>query len=116
MHPEELASFWRDLLRVGAAFGLKPCGLAARDSLRTEAGLPLYGHEMAGPLNLTMADAGFGSYIKLYKPFFVGREAFVTRERERKAEVVRFQVPEKGNPSRRTWIASLMLPAKWWAM
>ena len=98
VHPDRLVEFWQTLLQVGEVFGLKPCGLAARDSLRTEAGLPLYGHEMAGPLHLTMADAGFGSYIKLYKPFFVGREAFVARETKRKAEVVRFQVPEKGQP------------------
>ena len=98
VHPDRLVDFWKCLLAVGEPLGLKPCGLAARDSLRTEAGLPLYGHEMAGPLNLTMADAGFGGYIKLYKPFFVGREAFIRREAGRKAAIVRFRVPEKGQP------------------
>lgn len=98
VHPERLVDFWKALLTVGEPFGLKPCGLAARDSLRTEAGLPLYGHEMAGPLNLTMADAGFHTYIKTYKPFFVGREAYIAREAQRKAGVLRFQVPEKGQP------------------
>ncbi len=94
VHPDRLVDFWKALLAAGA----KPCGLASRDSLRTEAGLPLYGHEMAGPLNLTMADAGFGTYVKTYKPFFVGREAFIAREAKRKAEVIRFRVPEKGMP------------------
>ncbi len=98
VHPDRLVDFWKALLEVGAPLGLKPCGLASRDSLRTEAGLPLYGHEMAGPLNLTMADAGFHTYIKTYKPFFVGREAYITREAKRKACVLRFQVPEKGQP------------------
>lgn len=96
VHPDRLVEFWQALLAVGAPFGLKPCGLAARDSLRLEAGLPLYGHEMAGPLNLTMAEAGFGIYVKIGKPFFVGREAFIARDAQREGGVIRFGVPEKG--------------------
>ena len=53
-------------------------------------------HEMAGPLNLTMAEAGFGIYVKVGKPFFVGREAFIAREAQREGMVVRFSVLEKG--------------------
>lgn len=96
VHPDRLVEFWQALLAVGAPFGLKPCGLAARDSLRLEAGLPLYGHEMAGPLNLTMAEAGFDLYVKIGKPFFVGREAFIARDARREGGVIRFGVPEKG--------------------
>ena len=61
---------------------LKPCGLGARDSLRTEAGLPLYGHEMGGELNLGVAEAGFGSYVKIYKPWFIGRDGLHCARKE----------------------------------
>jgi glycine hydroxymethyltransferase len=74
VHPEQAPALWAKLMEAGEPFGLKPCGLAARDSTRTEAGLPLYGHELAGSLGLNPADAGFGSYVKLWKPFFIGRD------------------------------------------
>jgi glycine hydroxymethyltransferase len=96
VYPDQAVALWQALLQVGEPMGLKPCGLAARDSTRTEAGLPLYGHELAGPLNLMPGDAGFGSYVKLWKPFFVGREAFITAETKRDQELVRFRMDEKG--------------------
>ena len=95
IHPEKLPEFWDMLLKVGEPFGLKPCGLGARDSLRTEAGLPLYGHEMGGDMNLGVAEAAFGSYVKTYKPWFIGRTAFLEREAQRNVEVVRFQFEGK---------------------
>lgn len=98
VHPDRLSAFWHDLLRVGSAFGLKPCGLAARDSLRIEAGLPLYGHELAGPLALNPADAGFAPYVKLSKPFFVGKAAYVAHEAKRQARLARFAVNEDHGP------------------
>jgi len=96
IHPEKLVNLWNSLVEVGEAFGLKPCGLGARDSLRTEAGLPLYGHEMGGELNLGVGEAGFRTFVKTYKPWFIGRQAFLTREAERKGKVVRFRFNEKG--------------------
>ena len=96
VHPDQAVALWNSLLKVGEPMGLKPCGLAARDSTRTEAGLPLYGHELAGPLNLTPGDAGFGSYLKLWKPFFIGREAFIASEANRDQELIRFRMDEKG--------------------
>jgi glycine hydroxymethyltransferase len=95
VHPEKAPAFWDLLLEVGAPFGMKPIGLGARDSLRTEAGLPLYGHELAGPLNLLPNDAGFSSYVKVYKPFFVGRTPYVAHDKVRKMENARFRMNEK---------------------
>ena len=48
VHPDRAVAFWETLLEAGKPFGLQPTGLAARDSTRTEAGLPLYGHELRG--------------------------------------------------------------------
>jgi glycine hydroxymethyltransferase len=96
VHPDHAPSFWGALMEAGEGFGLKACGLASRDSTRTEAGLPLYGHELAGLLGLNPADAGFVGYVKLWKPFFIGRAAFVTHEAKRDRQVTRFRMNEKG--------------------
>jgi len=102
VHPDRAKELFRRLLEVGAPMGVKPIGLGARDSLRTEAGLPLYGHEMGegsgqmGSHNLSVSEAGFGSYVKVYKPWFIGRQAFVEGEKCRKEVVVRFKFDEKG--------------------
>jgi glycine hydroxymethyltransferase len=92
VHPDQAEALARALLAGGAV----PAGLAARDSLRIEAGLPLYGHELAGDLQLNPADAGFGAYVKLNKPFFVGKAAFIARERQRSAEITRFRLQNRG--------------------
>lgn len=90
--PDQAPALFKDLVECGAT----PIGLAARDSLRTEAGLPLYGHELAGDLALNPADAGFGGYVKLFKPFFVGKAAYIAHELARDAEVARFRLDTKG--------------------
>ena len=102
VHPDKASEFVQALLKAGAPLGVRLIGLGARDSLRTEAGLPLYGHEMGagsgklGEKDLGVGDSGFGAYIKTYKSWFIGREAFLKREKERKNVVVRFRFTEKG--------------------
>jgi len=96
IHPDVMQTLWEQLLEVGAPFGIRPVGLGARDSLRIEAGLPLYGHELAGPLDLRPDDAGFPGYVKLHKAFFVGRRAYIDHFQRRKMGVVRFRIAEKG--------------------
>jgi glycine hydroxymethyltransferase len=96
VHPDRTVAFWETLMEVGLPFGLQPCGLAARDSTRTEAGLPLYGHDLAGPFDLSPAGAGFAGYVKLHKPYFVGRAADIEREKVRTMEIARFRMNERG--------------------
>jgi glycine cleavage system T protein len=96
VHPDRAVAFWETVLAAGEPLGLKPCGLACRDSTRTEAGLPLYGHELAGPFDISPTGAGFGSYVKLHKPYFIGRTAHIEREKTRDMEVARFRMNDKG--------------------
>ena len=76
--PEDAEPLWTGLIVAGAEQGLVPAGLAARDTLRLEAGMPLYGNEL-GP-DVTPFDAGLGRVVKLDKPGdFVGRAALARR-------------------------------------
>lgn len=71
---EAAVDVWAQLSRAGTAHGMVPAGLACRDSLRLEAGMPLYGHELTSALS--PFDVGMGRVVKLDKPGgFVGAEA-----------------------------------------
>jgi len=96
LHPDNAPRMWNLLLEKGKNYGIKPAGLGARDSTRTEAGLPLHGHDLAGPYNISPIEAGFGSYVKLHKPYFIGRKALLEKEATRKMEVLRFRMNERG--------------------
>ncbi|HNY77474.1 MAG: hypothetical protein RBS72_05000 [Sedimentisphaerales bacterium] len=73
VHPDQAARLWNLILEAGKPLGVLPCGLGARDSLRIEAGLPLYGHELDGKFGISPFEAGYGWAVKLDKAFFVGK-------------------------------------------
>ncbi len=68
------------MLEAGAEFGIKPCGLGARNTLRLEAGMALYGHEIDA--SISPLEAGLDWIVKLDKGEFVGREALL-RQKEK---------------------------------
>jgi aminomethyltransferase len=95
--PSQVEPLWHALLEEGAPHGLKPAGLGARDSLRTEAKFPLYGQDIDeehSPL-----EAGLGFIVKLDKEPFVGREALVAqRSQGLERRWVGFELLEPGVP------------------
>jgi aminomethyltransferase len=67
------ARVWNEILAAGKEFGVVPCGLGARNTLRLEGKLPLYGHEISDTINVW--EAGLDRFCKMGKPAFIGREA-----------------------------------------
>ncbi|MDR1019311.1 MAG: glycine cleavage system aminomethyltransferase GcvT [Synergistaceae bacterium] len=76
---------WEKLLDAGADFGLVPAGLGARDTLRLEAGMPLYGHEMDD--GVTPFEAGLAFGVKMGKDDFIGKSALAGRLNPRRKRV-----------------------------
>ena len=70
---EKGEEMWNELLKAGEEEGLIPCGLGARDTLRLEAGMPLYGHEMND--EITPLEAGLSFAVKMNKSDFIGKDA-----------------------------------------
>ncbi|MBR4502638.1 MAG: glycine cleavage system aminomethyltransferase GcvT [Clostridia bacterium] len=70
---EKTEEMWNALLENGRDEGLIPCGLGARDTLRLEASMPLYGHELSD--TISPLTAGLGFFVKMDKPDFIGKSA-----------------------------------------
>jgi len=66
---------WDAMMEAGLEFGIRPCGLGARNTLRLEAGMPLYGHEISDSVNVW--ETGLDRWLKLDKGKFIGREALL---------------------------------------
>jgi glycine hydroxymethyltransferase len=96
VHPDNAPRFWNLLLDKGGPLGVEPAGLGARDSTRTEAGLPLHGHELAGGHAVSPIEAGYGSFVRLHKPFFVGRKKMVDEATHSRRTIVRFRAASPG--------------------
>ena len=82
--PGAAEEIWERIMDAGQPFGIKPCGLGARNTLRLEAGMALYGHEIGA--SITPIEAGLGWIVKLEKGDFLGRSVL---ERQRKEGVRR---------------------------
>ncbi|HJT89092.1 MAG TPA: glycine cleavage system aminomethyltransferase GcvT [Bryobacteraceae bacterium] len=78
--PADAERLWNRILEAGREFGIKPCGLGARNTLRLEAGMALYGHEIDA--SLSPFEAGLEWIVKLDKGEFVGRDALVRQKQE----------------------------------
>jgi glycine cleavage system aminomethyltransferase T len=56
----------------------------------------LYGHELAGRYGITPTEAGYGAFVKLHKPYFIGKKRLLERQAQRKMEIIRFKMKSKG--------------------
>jgi aminomethyltransferase len=97
--PSEVATterVWSALLEAGKEFGIRPCGLGARNTLRLEAGMPLYGHEISDTVNVF--ESGLERWLKLEKGEFIGREALLKAQAAGgpKRKLVGLEMVERG--------------------
>jgi len=96
---KDAVKFWNAVLEKGEPFGIKPCGLGARDTLRLEVCYPLNGSDLSPERN--PIEAGLGFFVDLTKPKFIGREALLkTKENGSPEKLVAFRMQAKGPPPR----------------
>lgn len=96
---QAIQQMWDLLLAKGQPFGIKPAGLGARDTLRTEVCYPLYGHELDE--NTTPIEAGVGFFVALDKGEFVGRSVLADQKANGvKKKCIAFKMADKSAPPR----------------
>jgi len=94
-----ICRLWENILKAGEPFGIKPCGLGARDTLRTEVCYPLYGNELDE--DTTPIEAGLGFFVSLDKDEFIGRRVLAEQKAHgTKKKLVAFKMAEKSAPPR----------------
>jgi aminomethyltransferase len=95
----DAVKFWNAALERGKPFGIKPCGLGARDTLRLEMCYPLNGSDLSPERN--PIEAGLGFFVDLTKSNFIGRDVLLeTKEKGPREKLVPFRMKEKGAPPR----------------
>ncbi|MEM0357654.1 MAG: glycine cleavage system aminomethyltransferase GcvT [Candidatus Bathyarchaeia archaeon] len=95
--PDNAIKVWNAILDAGKTFGIEPCGLGARDTLRLEAGLCLYGNDIDE--NTTPFEARLGFVVKFQKDNFIGKNALLKQKEEGiKRRRVGLQMMEQGIP------------------
>jgi len=85
---------WNEIMKAGEEFGVRPCGLGARNTLRLEAGMSLYGHEISDSINVY--EAGLSRWLKLDKGDFIGRAALEELAGKPLRRLVGLQMVERG--------------------
>jgi aminomethyltransferase len=95
--PADAEPLWEAIMDAGKEAGLQPAGLGCRDTLRLEAGLPLYGHELSAAIS--PLEAGLGRFVNLDKGDFTGRQALAEQKRQGvKRKLCGFVLTERGVP------------------
>jgi len=93
--PDHAPRIWTAILEAGAGFGILPCGLGARNTLRLEAKMALYGHEIDA--SITPYEAGLGRIVKLDKGDFLGRDPLVKqKEKGVTRKLAGFEMRDRG--------------------